>query len=901
MKPNLIHPRSAAIAAVLGVALSLPLSAISEASEKAVSFATLEFANRAQCSVLSQLPTRSVLIVGDSYDAGRLAFNISRVRNSQSTVLSENPEADSMNHFRRTVGFTLSLVIDRLSTGKIPLLTEKFKSLVDQCDLEKRCAPLESEIARLWKTASETVSDQASLNNNVTCLKIDKFSALQSHLNKSKPDLAVLQELGKTLSDKSSAIDCTANHERSKSDRHFLLQLDLARVPENFDKIGFDFWASAKAYSSWAWRFAPEVRRVAGKYGDLFPSLALEEEILMVPNGCRSLTIPKCDLQRIAIDAVRELAKPPQAASGFESHFNDGPQGMLLSRGARSVSDGFLGTKGTDAESWVKNFTTRFNEARWVSRNKLQNANRISDLIQRLGTASTFVGDLEADIIRYSPNQHKEFAAQLSAICLESKILSDPKFKILKPQFDALSLAESSLNNPITKSTDSFTTIARSAATIGQALSPICERLEKDLFSKSPNAYGFLSDWARERMQNLISEKPLSPEQRAKGWNRPEAYLSLKDGKTASTIGVCHSPAACIQLTFKAYADLHYVATWGAALGRTKQIKDANLFNPYAELSACKIYDPWFAQSQANSLLAQRLVVSALSSAIPLPIFAERSSNRPVAKVMVGRLNGNTVDFDAQFDSTSSKTTFFADLGAFTGAPCAIQYSTEAGTPFQVYGVGGVSLNFCSYNRGAESEMNDSSEMKSTPIRRSICGGCTVNLVSAAATASYAAPTGPWRLLFGSLRAFGLYIDATKDEVNIPRSYTVRPNYVRDAFSENRNSIPAVCEASLINGYRCFQDVCAANAAHELETQTGLRANESSIQYDGDSNTGDNGSGTGIIGIRVSECDGEINARVRCQPAERKYEVLSTFSSFSRSCTNALSSASDTTTRGSGK
>ncbi len=266
-------------------------------------------------------------------------------------------------------------------------MTDKFKSLVDQCDIEKRCAPLESEIARLWKQASEATVDQTSFlsqRHNVTCLKVDKFSALQSHLNKTKPDLAVLQELGQTLSDKNSPIDCTANHERSKSDRHFLLQVDLANVPQNFDKVGFEFWASAKAYSSWAWRFAPEVRQVAGKYGDLFPSLALEEEVLMVPNGCRSLTLPKCDLQRIAIDAVRELAKPPQAASGFESHFNDGPQGMLLSRGARSVSDGFLGTNGSDAESWVKNFTTRFNEARWVSRNKLQNANRISDLIQKL-------------------------------------------------------------------------------------------------------------------------------------------------------------------------------------------------------------------------------------------------------------------------------------------------------------------------------------------------------------------------------------------------------------------------------------------------------------------------------------------------------------------------------------
>jgi hypothetical protein len=99
MKPNLTHPGAAAFA-VLGVALSLSLLATSEAAPSAsgrkpaaaASFATLEFANRAQCSVLSQLPTRSVLIVGNSFDGGRLAFNISRIRNSHQLTASESPE-----------------------------------------------------------------------------------------------------------------------------------------------------------------------------------------------------------------------------------------------------------------------------------------------------------------------------------------------------------------------------------------------------------------------------------------------------------------------------------------------------------------------------------------------------------------------------------------------------------------------------------------------------------------------------------------------------------------------------------------------------------------------------------------------------------------------------------------
>ncbi len=282
------------------------------------------------------------------------------------------------------------------------------------------------------------------------------------------------------------------------------------------------------------------------------------------------------------------------------------------------------------------------------------------------------------------------------------------------------------------------------------------------------------------------------------------------------------------------------------------------------------------------------MITAALTAALPIPIFAEFESKRPQVKNLITKVDNGAIRFEPEFSDESNRRTFFADLGPLTGAPCSVQYANEEGVPFQAYGVGGVTINYCSDNKGAETELNDKSEGKTTAARRSICGGCTINLTSAISSAAVAAPSGPVRFAFGAARAFSLYIDAQKDEKNRPISYVVRPEYVADVYAANRGSIPARCEPSLINGFRCFADLCAASAAHTLETQTGLRAVEAGIQYNGENTLTQQGPANGTVGIRVKECDGEIMARVSCDPTLRRFEVQSEFSAFSRSCTALL-------------
>lgn len=876
------------------------------ASLLAKQFRPIEFTSRAQCSINSGSPARSILIVGDGQDAGRLAFNLK----SRSGV--DVTEAEALTVYRKAVGFTFKTVIDKLISGELPLISgptadPALKPLMERCDRQRGCRALEDKLSALWSFSLQNtpaVKIRRPGSARLGCHKITQFSALHGHLNKTSPNRKDLEEIATVLVDKSKG-PSSCDGESAQSDRHFLLQLDLVSIPEEtFEKEGYDFWNSVKTYAAWAWRNAPETQHQMGRFGSLFPNLALEEEILLVPNGCRSITLPKCELQRLSLDAIRELAKPPGNASGFERNLPDGPQADLISRKVRSINNGFLGTQATDAQAWVKNFTNRFNDARWVSRNKLQGAIRQSRILEKISN-DTLVKDIEADLAQYKANENMALASQMAAVCLEARLLQDPNLKILRPDFENVIAAGSELLIENASQKEGLQKVTNSAQDLAAKLLPLCQSLEKSLFQSRRTdsktfSWTYLADWARERMGSLVAADEASAqigaEAKRRGWDRPQTYLELTQS-AASPIEICRSPLTCAQQSFKSYIDVYYVATWASALQSARKLKDSNLFNPYAELTACKVYDPWFATEQANAALTQRLVVSALSSILPVPVFFESLERRPTAVALksepVTSADGTKeLRFNAEFAEEESRKTFFTDLGPLTGAPCAVQYSNEMGTPFQVYGISGITVNFCSDGKTGPVDVQDDGRSKSSTAKYSVCGGCTVNAVGAVSAATYAAPSGPLRFIFGAMRAFSLYSDATKDAVNRPHTYTVNPDYVVDTYRENGNKIPQHCTDSLTSGYRCFPDTCAAHAASAFERRSGLRVKSSSISYDGDDTSYSSSNMTqtrnGLAGLRIAECDAEILVRVRCTPAERKYELLTEFSSFARACKQVI-------------
>lgn len=896
--------RNARCAANLFAALAvLSAVSVSRAADGLSSlFRPIEFTSRAQCAINASSPTRSILIFGDGQDAGRLAFNLE----SKSGIVVT--EAEALSAYRKSIAFTFKLVVEKLINGEIPLISGATTdpSLLDvlaKCDKQRGCRALETKLSEIWATGLEKAQrskNQKQGSARLGCHKVNQFTALQGHLAKTRPDHADLEEIARLLVDSGKAPEA-CDGDSARGDRHFLLQLDLVSISENsFENQGFDFWNSVKTYAAWAWRNAPEVSKSMGRFGALFPNMALEEEIILAPNGCRAISLPKCELQRLSLDAIRELAKPPGAKSGFETNLPNGPQSDLIARGVRGVNNGFLGTSSADAQTWVKNFSNRFNEARWASRNKLQGAIRTASLLEKISN-ETIVRDIESDLNLYKAAQNTPLTSQMAAVCLEAQVLEDPTVKALRPDFENVMAVGSDLIPEVASARITLKKVAATAVDLAKRLRPLCAQLEKSIFkSRSSDTktynYNYVSDWARERLVLPLSdeETKLDASTRRSGWARPEIYLKLASSEQAP-VEICRSPLACAQLAFKSYADIYYVSMWASALQNTRKMKDSNLFNPYSELATCKIYDPWFATEQANAMLTQRLVVSAVSAPLPVPVFFESAEKRPKAVAMQSSLTTNLagakdLKFEAAYATEDSKKTFFADLGPLTGAPCAIQYANENAVPFQVYGISGVTVNYCSDGKKSKVSVEDDGSSSSGAAKYSICGGCTVNATSALSMLSFAAVPGPIRFVFGAMRAFGLYADATQDAVNRPITYTVNPDYVADAYRENSLKIPTACTESLSNGYRCFNDVCAAHAANDFEKRSGLRVSTSSIRYDDQESGSVHGTTrNGVVGIKIEQCDAEIMANVRCDASKRRYEILNDFFAFSSSCRQIVS------------
>ncbi len=862
-------------------------------------FRPIEFTSRAQCALNSTSPARSILVVGDGQDAGRLAYNL---RSKMHVALTET---EALSAYRKAIAFTFKLVTEKLISGNLQLISgptapADIRGLLDSCEKQNGCRLLESKLETLWRNSASLRSPKPAAR--VGCHKVNQFSALQGHLGKSRPTQADLEEIGSLLAAKNGEEpSCTSDSKTT--DRHFLLQIDLLAIDEtSFEKSGFDFWRSVKTYAAWAWRNAPEVKKSMGRFGALFPSLALEDELILVPNGCRSMSLPKCELQRLSLDALRELAKPPGISSGFERNVPNGPQDDLIKRGARSVNTGFLGTQGSEAQSWVGNFTTRFNEARWASRNKLQGALRHAGFMEKL-SSDLLLKDIEAELQTFNAPANFHLASQMAAVCLEARVLQDPSLALLRPDFDTVLASASDLLPEVQTGRQSLQRFAAAAVNLARKLQPVCASLDKSLFTTRNAAgfgWGYLADWTRERLGPIAGEEKIAPFDavtKRRGWNRPDAYLTL--GTLGhNPIEICRSPLSCAQQTFKSYVDLYYVVTWSSALQRARKFKDTNLFNPYAELTACKLYDPWFATDKANADLTQRLVLSAITAPLPVPVFFESTSKRPSvialnSSVTASASGGREIHFNPEFSDETRKQTFFADLGPLVGAPCAIQYSSETGTPFQVYGVSGITVNYCRDDKRSVSDTNSEGASKSSVAKYSICGGCTLNATGILSAATFAAPPGPFRFIVGAMRAFSLYSDAAKDDVNRPITFTVNPAYVADTYNENEKKIPANCTDSLISGYRCHADVCAAHAANEFESRSGIRPQTSSILYEGEEGAlnSTTAARSGLVGLRVSECDSEIIARVRCDVSKRKFELLGEFSAFSRSCREIVEKA----------
>lgn len=852
-------------------------------------FNELRFTNRAQCAVDSELPTTSAFTIVDGYNAGRVSYAIARNFGTDPDLAA----AEGMKEFRLALTGLQSQIIEKLLRGQLPLLPlnldakvadtnlKNYRNIALSCGENVFCPQLKEYIQTLWTESQKPGNAGASLKKldaysaqnfvpstlqgRSTCLYLKKFSPLQGPLQSTGIDAVQLTNLAQTLLDTSKFVDACQSQDEALDSRNAAVQFDLQVTDMKvWDKIGFDFWNSVKIYLSWSWRYAPELQKWSPKYSSLFRNIDFEESVLLMPNGCRAITAPKCDNQTLAINAIRELAKKTGTSTEFDDLIPNGPENELTEKGARAVNNDFLATTSYEkASEWVGNFRKNFTETRWIMKNKVFNANQTMTVIARNYKPAELVEEIKPLVLAGTIS--KELKDEAAYLCLEWRLSADQKLDFLRTDIDRVAQLETmaqvnqGVGLPIEQQIAYFQGLS-------EALAPLCEQLEQSQFFRETNYttdWKGLEAWAKELTKSsMAQENPANPVPFLPHVPATGAFLTLGSDQAV----LCANPMDCARKIFKASVDLYAASTYAEAfLPVANTPTSADVFNPYAELKACKVYDPWFAQNRVRKVFVADLVNTALVGWNPIPLYLDVNFSTPKVTSFNKLLQDGKIKFDPNVQKSKMQAALLADFGPLLGTPCAIQISPNADKPFNFYAFSGISLNYCKVRAQRDGVAQNPDDVRVTdPKDASFCAGCTMNftgVASGVAVTTAAQSFNPLKFGVYLFRAIYRFVKGMQDKTNIPRSYTINLDNVLEAYQRFGNKIPEFCVEPLSQGLKCFEDICASKVGNYIEAKFGVTPTKVTYRNDS-SRVGDNRKEASVT---VPSCKGIITVPFVCQ------------------------------------
>lgn len=871
-------------------------------------FNELRFANRAQCAIDSETPTQSAFVLLDSYNAGRVASNAAK-------TLNLDPEATAktaMNEFRLASAHLLQVILKKLSSGQLPLLPtnvdesqkvslKRYQTLAIACENNPFCPGLRGYLQDLWNQSSIASSDRLKtlraldnfqrnqileLYDKPICSHLKKFSPLQAPLHTTGVTAGQLASIAETALNANDFITTCDSESPDIDPRHVALQIDLPYAqPRLWNEVGFDFWNSVKIYMSWAWRYAPEMEKKAPQFHSLLRSMDLEESLLFMPNGCKSITLPQCDNQTLAVNAIRELAKKTGTLTEFDELVPNGPDQNLVDRGARAVNNDFLETLSYEkANDWVANFRKNFVETRWIMKNKVFNANQTLTSISNHFSPQQIANEIKAMLVE--PAVSTQVRNEAAYLCLEWRLAASERLDFLSSDIERVSQLQTmaNMNTQVGLSTDKQIALFKE---MSLALEPVCDGLEQSEFFRKE---GYTTDWSGlEAWAKEMTNQSLPQDGQATSF-----VPTLVDGIALLTVGtpttvICANGMDCARKIFKSAVDLYTASTYAEAfLPVTSTPMSADVFNPYAELKACKVYDPWFQTNRVRKVFVADLINTALVGWNPIPLYMDVNFSAPKVTSFNQLLKDGKIKFDPNLQKSKMLAAVVADFGPLLGSPCAVQLSPNADKAFDFYAFNGIAVNYCHVRAKHDGTSDKPGDVKITdPKNSSFCAGCTLNFVGVSSGAASLTSGGGFNpLKFGVylFRAIHRFFKGMKDKTNIPNTYTININHVVDTYQKNGNTIPEHCVDSLSQGYRCYQDLCASKLASMIEND--WKTAPATVKYTNDNRSrGVSNMHRKVATVTFKHCTGQTTIDFTCNKSSgSRFSVDLVGANVSRSC-----------------
>ncbi|MFV8249409.1 hypothetical protein [Bdellovibrio bacteriovorus] len=856
----------------------------------------LRITNRAQCAVDSEIPTESAFIVVDGYNAGKMVYSLGKNIGSNAETMS----AEGMQQFRIAVTRLTKVIMNKLMAGQLPLLPTNLKTssltgynaIAEKCQNKTYCPELNGYLSKLWDNSEGAGLRWESLDkfngthfmsmkktDRVACFYVKRFSALQEQLNSVEVDKSVLLSVAQAALAREKYITDCESADATLDSRNSIIQLDL-KIPRavDFASVGFDFWNSVKIYLSFAWRYSNIPLQVAPEYGQMFRSIALEESIMMIPNGCKSIEKPECDAATLSMNSIRELARPDGNETEHRKEVPKGPEDDVVNRGPRDVNDDFLGTRSyEDASDWVENFRKNYVTARGSMKNRVQSAIQFLNIVAGAMTPAElgeFVKPL-AFAKSYS-NQHRD---ELYYLCTEARLAGDQRLDFMKTGIDKvqqLDVMQRSFQGSQVQLADA----TRYFDKVSETVVAFCDSLEREkiwnVAGYTVNRSGFHA-WARELL-GVAPPATIAADIQPMKFGAP---LLVWDATRVSDPGnsICASAIDCTRRLIKSMVDLYAVAKYADAfLPVNSTVSTPDVFNPYADLKACKVYDPWYQTRRANKRLMADLASTALFGWNALPLYVDVDFRPPKVTSLNAMIKNGAVKFDPKIQKEKMEMALLADFGPLLGAPCAVSIAPNSAKDFSFYAFNGISVNYCKIRDSGTTIGESNGGLQTSPtVSKSYCGGCSINFVGVAGGAAVSTgglPLNPIKLGVYLFRSIHRYITAKKDKVNIPRLQEVDVNRVVETYKKY-GTIPDHCVDQLAAGVGCYQNVCAAKAADYFERYTGKKVKHLELEELTDAN-GNTTPSSAVI-IQSDYCDGKVRVKYSCSEDGKKFKTYEKF------------------------
>lgn len=838
----------------------------------------LRFTNRSSCAADASKPAVTANLLIDSMYPAKMVYRLAQATGNDPKDLTKQ----GVQRFRTASYRLLEKIAYKIAKGELPLLhakiddsyfrqrfannqiekQEEFRTIEAQklsryiaisndCRLDEDCLELDYYLDQLWNASGDKnklraidnfsqehfinakkLIDNSSRPFEVSCHYLKKFSPLMAQVSTVGANKKVLEAMALMQKDQSEYVaDCDDLNAQSTLEA-VAYQIDFLNLDNTYwNRVGFDFWHTLKLFYSWSFRHAQDIDSILYPFENIFRSIALEESVMLFSSDCRGLTLPSCDNDFLSSQRIRDFAKLSFSKQALDHDFmKEAPEGVtqdLLDNPFTNYNDDLLEYgEFPDLGKWAQSFADNMRRARNHHKKKLLDAVTFLDKVVTKVSADDLFNNLDK-ITKEKTNWSwpngtitiPEMKNQLYYLCAEMQIAGNNEISFFNSDMNTFAQAialDSELRSITQHSPKVFSEyfIQVSSKVLG-----FCKELEKKNIWKDfeVDRNGF-SPWFQEVVNKQMVEPSLAP----KLQGLPSIPAFLVETKSYGKEVLCYSAVDCTRKIAESMIALHASKKYSQTLFTDqRQLNSPSLLNPYAERTACKIYDPWWKVKKTLINTFFDLSAAAINLVNPLPIFLSADYVPQRAVSFNTLVKDGHISYDPQMSGSNWFGSLNLDLAKILNLPCTISLGnhSEALATDRRYFTGYTFQGCTSIKDGGEITITSPSEVDEKMAKTlQGCASCSINFESAsqlvASTLNIPYVSSGYYLI----RGITYFFRGFSDPIEIPHRWEVDVNSVSQTYRRYGN-IPDNCVSSLVKGGHCLTSRCEytiSNAAGNL-------------------------------------------------------------------------------------